>query len=617
MQFDGLKQFVEILKRYGQVVEIETFVDPVLEISEITDRITKQPYGGKVLLFKNTGTNFPVVTNLFGSEFRLALALRHNNLSQIGQNLDLIFKFALKPRRSFLQKLSALSKLKRFGAILPIYKSSKGKCQEVVYRQPDLNILPVLKLWPEDGGRFLTLPLVHTYDPIERKRNVGMYRIQIFDSQLAAIHWHRHKTGAKHFRHYKRLGKEMPVAIVLGGDPVYTYVATAPLPDGIDEYILAGYLRGKPVELVKCITQDIYVPADADIVIEGYVDPDEEFILEGPFGDHTGFYSMPDYYPRFHVTCITHRKDAVYPATVVGIPPQEDYYFAKATERIFLSLVKNSVLDEVIDWDIPAAGTGHNLAIVQIKKAYPGQGKKVITALWGSGQMMFNKIMIVLNSDIDIRDYEQVLATVLKNVNPKKDFVFTYGVADVLDHASERFTYGSKLGIDATEKFPEENLSQEEVNDAEIKDIDHKIFSQCRYIRDVNLSLLSKGYPVIIFSVDKEKNVREIAKEIIDKFELKWLKYAVFVDSRIPAYNLFLVAWYALANLAPQRDIFFIDDVVVIDGTYKTEQLDNITRQWPKMALMDRQTIAKVDSKWQQYGFDKFVSSFSLKIRRK
>ncbi len=615
MFFSGLKDFIKKLKEYDLLIEIEDYVNPVLEIAEITDRMSKQPYGGKALLFKNTGTNFPVLTNFLGSEARLALALRRENIEQLGHNIDLLFKLFTEPNKSFFQKIETAYNLKRLADILPKYRSGRGHCQQVVITDPDLSILPVLQLWPGDGGRFITYPLVHTKDPLTGHRNVGMYRVQIFDKDLVAMHWHRHKTGANHFEKYKKIGKKMPVAIALGGDPVYTYVATAPLPEDLYEYILAGFIRNRPVTMVKCITQDIEVPEDADIVIEGYIDPEEEFILEGPFGDHTGFYSMPDYYPRMHITAITYRKDAVYPATVVGVPPQEDAYLAKATERIFLNFVKNTVTPEIMDWDIPVAGCGHNFTIVQIRKSYPGQGKKVINALWGAGQMMFNKVMIVVDKDVDIHNnYEDLLRYLVQNVNPMQDFLFGYGPSDVLDHASEKFTYGSKLGIDATIKLPEER-AEDDMAPRLIKLEDFAFlteeFSEIKHIN------IYKDFPVLFVFVEKEQKVKDLIDKVLKYYALSGIKYLVVLDDIIPYDNFHLIAWLVGSNIAPARDVVFLDDFVLIDATIKTPEIDGVSQPWPEIAKMDMETIKRVDEKLKKMGLDYLIPSYSLNFYKR
>jgi 4-hydroxy-3-polyprenylbenzoate decarboxylase len=353
MAFKGLHEFISFLEKTGELVRISHQVSTDLEITEIVDRVSKSPGGGKALLFENNGTDFPLLINAFGSEKRMAMALGCRHLDEIGERIELLFKNLTEPKPDFYSKLKALPLLSQVASWMPKSVGRRGACQQIVMKNPDLTKLPVLKCWPADGGPFITLPCVITRDLNNGMRNVGMYRMQVLDAVTTGMHWHQHKTGARHFQEYKRRGERMPVSVVLGGDPAYTYSATAPLPDNLDEYLLAGFLRDKKVELVKCLTNDLEVPSDADFVIEGYVDPGEELVWEGPFGDHTGFYSLADWYPKFHVTCITHRKDAVYPATIVGIPPQEDAWIGKATERIFLQPMKLSMIPELQDMDLP------------------------------------------------------------------------------------------------------------------------------------------------------------------------------------------------------------------------------------------------------------------------
>ncbi|RYY63336.1 MAG: UbiD family decarboxylase, partial [Chitinophagaceae bacterium] len=345
-----MQHFIEILEREGELLRIKTYVDPKLEIAEITDRMSKTEGGGKALLFENTGYDFPVLMNAYGSERRMCLALGVQKLDDVAREIEGLFKMLSSPKEGMIEKFRMLPRLAEFSGWMPKVRSGRGDCQQVVMLDPDMTKLPVITCWPKDGGPFVTLPVIHTKDPHTGIRNVGMYRMQVFDKTLTGMHWHKHKVSARHFNEYKKLGNKMPVAVALGGDPAYAYSATAPLPDNVDEYMLAGFLRKKKVELVRCLTQpDIEVPADADIIIEGYVDPSEEMIWEGPFGDHTGYYSLPDWYPRFHVTAITHRKNAVYPATIVGIPPQEDAWLIKASERIFLAPMKMTLIPEIVD----------------------------------------------------------------------------------------------------------------------------------------------------------------------------------------------------------------------------------------------------------------------------
>ncbi|MCX6276190.1 MAG: menaquinone biosynthesis decarboxylase [Bacteroidetes bacterium] len=470
--YRNTKHWIKTLEDAGELVRIQEYVNPQLEISEITDRISK--HDGPALLFENTGTAFPLLINSMGSEKRMAMALGVDKLDDIGKQIEQLFHQLAGPKESVLDKLKMLPTLKSIGSWMPKIISGRGECQQVVMASPDITKFPVLKCWPEDGGPFLTLPIIHTKDPLTGIRNVGLYRMQVFSPDMTAMHWHRHKVSARHFNEFKKMGKRMPVAVALGGDPAYTYCATAPLPDGVDEYMLAGFIRKKRVEMVQCLTltkevygQDVQVPADADIIIEGYIDPAEDFILEGPFGDHTGYYSLADFYPRFHITCITHRKDAVYPATIVGIPPQEDAWLGKATERIFLMPIKMTTVPEIIDMNLPVEGVFHNLVIVKIKKDYPGQAIKVMHSLWGAGQMMFTKMMVVVDGDVNIHNPMEVAEYVSRNFNATTDIIFTQGPVDVLDHSCSVMAFGGKIGIDGTRKMPEEESQLTKVNDRE------------------------------------------------------------------------------------------------------------------------------------------------------
>ncbi|HLN54786.1 MAG TPA: menaquinone biosynthesis decarboxylase, partial [Bacteroidales bacterium] len=454
MAYHSLNSFIKRLINENELITISKFADPELEIAEITDRVVKSY--GKALLFTNNGTSFPLLINMFGSDRRMGLAFSRQNPYDAGAEIEELFRRLSSSEISFTSKLRSLPGLFGLSSLLPSRSNKKGACQEIIIREPDLGIFPILKCWPHDGGRYITLPIVHTIHPQTGSPNAGMYRMQICDSRTTGMHWQRHKTGAAHFEAWKKTGSRMPVSVTLGGDPVYTYAATAPLPENISEYLLAGFLRKKKVKLVKCITNDLLVPEDVDIVIEGYVDPLEEPFMEGPFGDHTGFYSLSDLYPRFHVTCITHQKEAVYPATIVGIPPMEDAWLAKATERIFLGPVRMALVPEVLDFHMPDAGTAHNLVVVRIKKSYPGQGIKVINSLFGAGQMMFSKYIIVVDGEVDIRNYAELAGNVFQHTDFQKDILFSRGPLDVLDHASDSFSFGGKAGIDATRKMPEE-----------------------------------------------------------------------------------------------------------------------------------------------------------------
>jgi 4-hydroxy-3-polyprenylbenzoate decarboxylase len=459
--FESLRQFIAFLEERKQLVRIQEPVKADLEITEITDRVTKA--GGPALLFENvvkvdgSKSDFPLLINAYGTWKRMAWALGVEDVEEIASEIDALIKTA--PPSSFFEKLRMLPKLAKIGSFLP-KTVAKGACQDVVLPEPDLSILPYLKCWPGDGGPFITLPVVITKDPDTGIRNVGTYRMQVFDRKTTGMHWQIHKGGSKHFQRYKELNRKIPVAVCLGGDPVLGYAATAPMPDNFDELMLAGFIRKKAVEMVKCRTIDLEVPADADFVLEGYVDPSEPLVMEGPFGDHTGYYSLADLYPLFHVTAVTHRKDPVYPTTIVGPPLQEDGFLGKATERIFLPLVKMT-FPEIKDMHLPIETCFHNLAIVSIKKQYPGHAKKIMHSFWGTGQLMFTKCLIVVDEDVNVQNLAEVAWRVSNNIDAERDVIFAEGPVDALDHAAEQFAYGSKMGIDATKKWKEEGFQRE------------------------------------------------------------------------------------------------------------------------------------------------------------
>jgi 4-hydroxy-3-polyprenylbenzoate decarboxylase len=456
MVYESLREFVEKLSLAGELKRISYPVRAELEIAEIADRVMKR--GGPALLFENVvGKKIPVLINAFGSEKRMAMALGVESVEEIAREIEKLTQ--LKPPGTFWDKLKMLPELARLGAIGPKQRGH-GECQEVIQRDPDLNSLPVLTCWPGDGGPYITLPLVISRDPVTGRRNVGLYRMQVFDARTTAMHWHIHKGGARHFRSQRESGRRMELAACIGGDPALIYAATAPLPEQVDELLFAGFLRKKGVELVKGITVDVEVPANADIVIEGYIDPAEPLRQEGPFGDHTGFYSLPEDYPVFHVTCITHRKDPIYLTTIVGKPPMEDAYLGKATERIFLPLIRLT-FPEIVDLNLPIHGVFHNLAIVSIKKQYPGHARKIMHGLWGMGQMMFTKIIVVVDHDVDVQNLAEVTWIVGNHIDPRRDVVLADGPVDVLDHAAPLTGYGSKMGIDATRKWKSEGFPRD------------------------------------------------------------------------------------------------------------------------------------------------------------
>ncbi|MFT3702397.1 MAG: menaquinone biosynthesis decarboxylase [Agriterribacter sp.] len=630
MAYKNQQEFITSLERADELLRIKTYVDPKLEIAEITDRISKSGNGGKALLFENTGYDFPVLMNAYGSEKRMCMALGVQHLDDIASDIEALFKMLTKPKESILDKLSLLPKLNEFASWMPKIKKGKGECQEIVMQNPDLNKLPVITCWPKDGGPFITLPVIHTKDLVTGIRNVGMYRMQVFGSTLTGMHWHKHKVSAKHFSEYKKQGKRMPVAVALGGDPVYAYSATAPLPENVDEYMLAGFLRKKKVELVKCITQpELEVPADADFIIEGYVDPAEELIWEGPFGDHTGYYSLPDWYPRFHVTCITHKKNPVYPATIVGIPPQEDAWLGKATERIFLAPIKMTMVSEIIDMEMPVEGVFHNLVIAKIKKEFAGQGQKVMFAMWGAGQMMFNKILVIADELTDIRDYKKLALSVFKNLHVSTDVSFTAGPMDVLDHSCSKLGFGGKMCIDGTRKFEEERDDQYELA-IENKTINTEaVYAAFPEIHGINASLAEEGIPCLIISIKKNRrgHIKELHTRLCESIQtIDSIKMILYVEHNVDANNLAVALWRFCNNLDPKRDHILFERAFVhqpgktfaclgLDGTRKTKELDDFQRDWPNIIVADDATIQSVDEKWNDLHIGTFISSPSLQYK--
>ena len=500
MPFDDLRQWIAALDRAGQLKRIQTETDPILEVAEITDRVSKshmwgQPsavrpgeagqLGGTALLFQNLKGHpgSQLLINQFGSDARMKLSLGVNSFDEVAARIRMFMD--VKSPQGFLDKLKMLPLLTEAGKFFPRTVPT-GPCKEVIQRDNfSLLDFPILQCWPKDGGRFITLPCVTTRDPRSGKRNLGMYRMQVYDERTTGMHWQRQKVAAEHARERMRAAVEgkspavdimarssggsvlaegnrpsgkMEVAVAIGTEPAVTFCSIVPAPPEIEEYLIAGFLRGAPVDLVKCETVDLEVPASSEIVLEGYVNLDE-LRNEGPFGDHTGFYSLEDIYPVFHVTCVTHRKDPIYATTIVGKPPQEDAYMGKAVERIFLPLMKLTI-PELVDINLPIEGVFHNLMIVSIKKSYPGQARKVMNAIWSLGQAMFTKCIVVVDEDVDVQDIGDVTLKVFNHIDPERDIQFTMGPVDSLDHASRLPNYGSKMGIDATRKWASEGFAR-------------------------------------------------------------------------------------------------------------------------------------------------------------
>jgi 4-hydroxy-3-polyprenylbenzoate decarboxylase len=458
MAWDGLAAFARALEERGELVRISRRVDARLEVAAIVDRVVKA--GGPALLFENvSGSRFPVLTNAYGSRKRMSMALGVDDLEDHARAIDELVRTRAPANARDLARLAL--KLPEL-ANIPPRSVERGVCQERVLTGDavDLDDLPITTCWPDDGGPFITLPQVVTRDPETGTRNVGCYRMQKLDRKSTAMHWQIHKTGARHFRRAQELGRDrLEVAVALGGDPALAYAATAPLPDGIDEWMFAGFLRKRAVTTVRCKTVDLEVPAESDFVMEGYVDPREPLVDEGPFGDHTGYYTPVDKFPRFHVTAVTHRADAVYPTTLVGPPPMEDAWLGKATERLFLPMLR-TIFPEIVDMNLPVEGAFHNLVIVSIKKEYPFHASRLAHGLWGAGQMSFSKVICVVDHDVDVQDLGQVTWRLLANLDPKRDIAFVDGPIDQLDHGANQALWGGKVSIDGTRKWREEGYAR-------------------------------------------------------------------------------------------------------------------------------------------------------------
>ena len=601
-----LREFIDKLEAEGELLRIKAKVDTRFEMCEIVDRISKCEGGGKAVLFENSGTAYPVLMNMMGSDRRMAMALGVDSLNDISKRIDNILKGVMSPKHSLWEKLQMLPLLKDVSKWFPQRSTKRGECQEVVWQGEDVDLgkLPIITSWPHDGGAFITLPMVVTADPETGIPNLGMYRMQIFDNRTTGMHWHRHKTGARHYDAYKRLGRRMPVSVAIGGDPTYIYSATAPMPDNMDEMLLAGMLREKPVKLVKCLTNDLWVPADCDFVLEGYVDPAEDLTIAGPFGDHTGFYSLTDLYPKFHIEAITSRRDAVYPATIVGVPPMEDAYIAKATERIFLAPIRLAVQPEVRDLYMPIEGTAHNIALVSIVKRYLGQPNKVAQGLWGAGQMMFNKYMVIAPEECDIRSKEEILKRIA-SLDPHKNLIWSEGILDVLDHATATTGYGSKLAIDLTEV------------DATPRSFD--VPRTAKPMGGVELfnTELAKSYGILILYAEREyHDTIDVERYILENNFSQMRVVALFDNGAAGYMNLSDLLWLAAANTDPKRDIRIVGETIIIDARSKRPGYGANPPRFPNVVTSHPDTIHHVDNRWQEYGIGELIESPSRRYRK-
>ena len=607
--YRNLQEFVQRLEREGELIRVKTPVSSRFEIAEITDRMAKSEGGGKALLFENTDGDFPVLTNMMGSSRRIAMALGVERLEQISERIDALLKDVLSPKGSMWEKMQMLPLLADVAKWFPKSVEGRGACQEVVIKGDDVDLerLPMLHSWESDGGAFVTLPMVNTLDPETGVRNVGMYRMQRFDKRTTGMHWHIHKTGARHYDGYKRLRRRMPVVVALGGDPVYTYAATAPMPDNMDEYLLAGFLRQKPVRLVKALTCDIRVPEDCDIILEGYVDPMEEKAIEGDFGDHTGFYSLKDLYPRFHVTCITHRRGAIYPATVVGVPPQEDAYIAEATERIFLAPIRLAVQPEVRDLWMPIEGTAHNLAVISVESRYVGQAHKVAQSMWGAGQMMFNKYMIVASAEHNIRDFS-MLGRLLRRADVEHPVIRAEGILDVLDHATATCGFGGKLAFDLTGIDPYSEVEPIAVPRTAEPKGGVALFD----------TRFTEEYGLLILHAEENRPVEVDVEAYLEHNNIRGVKYVALFDYQaagVMTPNDLL--WLAMANSDPRRDVVRLKGgEFLLDARSKHPGVGANPRRFPNVVMSSTEAIRLVDERWEEYGLGERIESPSRRYRK-
>ena len=590
--FGNLQAYLKALEARGELKRISVPVEAELEIAEIADRTVKGQ--GPALLFENVvGKSFPVAIGLFGTRERTAFALGVKDLDELAEKVQALLE--LEPGKGGLSTLlKLLPKLSALKGFFP-RRVRRAAVQEVVFREEavDLSKLPVLKTWPQDGGPFLTLPLVITKDPETGELNLGMYRMQLLDRKSTAMHWQLHKVGRRHYEKARRLGKRLEVAVALGGDPILTYAATAPLPPlpGVNEFHLAGFLRGAPVELARGVTVDLPVPAEAEFVLEGYIDPEEPLVEEGPFGDHTGFYTPKDLYPRFHVTALTHRKGAVYPATLVGPPPMEDAYLIEASERLFLPAIR-LLLPEVLDYHMPPEGVAHNWVNLRIKKDYPGQAYKAAMGLLGLGQMMFAKLVLVTEGRV--KPGFEALLEALPHLVPGRDTLFARGPMDVLDHASRALAFGGKLILDATRKLPEEGGEPASSLKAHPHlPEDPRVEAQRQY----------PGLWLVVMRKTKPHQAWEVAQSLLATPQSEGIRLLLLADNTGLEPHEFL--WVLLNNIDPERDgrVFqgASGPVLVLDGTRKLPE-EGFTRPWPEKAAMSPEVKARVDSRWAEYG---------------
>lgn len=610
MAYNGMREYVELLKARKLVEIVDDPVDTELHVAEIADRFFVDTNNGenpqeynKALLFENTSSTMPLLMNIFGSSLLTMYALSGQSPEMLQEKIVSLLNLVKPDRNGKIKRWPLAKEAFNLSRIMPRrHRNSSSGCFDVIMPIPDLMQLPIIKSWPEDAGRFITLPLVHTQDPDTGEQNMGMYRMQIFDELTTGMHWHKHKGGAAHFEKYKKLGKRMPVTVTLGGDPALIYSATAPIPPGISEFLLAGFIRNKRIDLVRCKTNSLFVPQISDIVIEGYVDPQEPFRLEGPFGDHTGFYSPADLYPVFHVTSISYRKDAIFPATIVGIPPKEDMWLGKLTESLFFPLIRQTIFEPLSDLYLPAEGGFHNLAVASIRNDYPSQSQQLMHAFWGAGQMAFTKFIVVCDGEIDIHNWEALLNLITSRFIPARDLLLSKGITDVLDHASVHFLSGGKAGFD---------LCSSELNRLDVLELNSSIYE--RYQHKVISTRL-----VAVYS-DNISDCLSGINESINELEKESGNGIIIVfPSLCYKWEWSLQMWLALANLDPMRDFYLNTTkneggILLIDAGSQGKQ-PVPGGAWPHAVVMNNEVILSVDEWWKKR-FDRFVPSPSLRVR--
>ena len=602
MNYPSLREFIDRLEFENELIRIQEKVSPILEIAEITDRVSKQPDGGKALLFENIeGSSMPVLINAFGSKKRMNAALGAYDVEEIAKRIERYLK--IPPPVTLLDKAKLLPMLLQAAQFPPkLVGNAKAHCQEVVHLNDDVNLdrIPILQCWPEDAGRFITFPIVINRSVDRKIKNVGLYRMQVYDSKTTGMHWHIHKDGAHFFHEYQKQNKVMEVAVAIGADPASCYSASAPLPYGIDEFLLAGFIRKQSVPLVKCKTVDLEVPANAEIVLEGFIDP-SEMRLEGPFGDHTGYYSQDGDYPVFHLTAITHRKDPIYLTTIVGKPPQEDFYLGRATERIFLPLMRTQ-LPEIVDMDMPVEGVFHNCVIVSIDKRYPMQSRRLMSALWGLGQMSFVKTIIAVDSKIDVHNYAELTKLLLDKVDFKLDLFFSEGVLDVLNHGSDNMLYGSKLGIDLTEKIEgEPGYGKNRLTELKSSSLPSKEATKTRFpdLKDCRILDINAQRSVMYAALDKTRphQTEEFIKTFFNDPDFSAIDIVIVLEGHVELDDDSVVMWKFFNNLDPKRDFYFNGDRLAIDVTQKLKE-EGYQQNWPEEIEMSEEIKTRVDAKW-------------------